>query len=220
MGQKTIVCVFAHPDDEAFGPSGTINKLAKQNDVYILCATKGQAGLDSRSEASEALGKKRAQELQESAKILGVKQVYFLGFRDGMLSNNLYHKLAAKIQTHVEKLKPNMLITFEPQGISGHIDHITVSMVTTFVFYKQPFISQLWYHCQIKERASLRKDYFIYFPPGYDKSEIDHIENVEDVWDTKVSAMMTHESQKHDAERILKTFKKFPKEEYFLVVKK
>ncbi len=217
MKKKVVVCVFAHPDDEAFGPSGTIYKLAKKNDVYILCATKGQAGQDSRSETGISLTTRRAQELKRSAKILGVKKVYFLGFKDGTLSNNLYHKLAAKIKTHLELLKPETVITFEPHGVSGHIDHITVSMTTTFVVNKLLFVKELWYHCIKQELASFMNDYFIYFPPGYKSSEIDKVVDVKDVWDIKVKAMHEHESQKHDAEIILKVAANFPKEEYFLV---
>lgn len=217
MKKPVVVCVFAHPDDEAFGPAGTIHTFTKTHDVYILCATKGQAGQDSRSEVGVRLTHKRASELRESAKILGVKKVYFLGFKDGTLSNNLYHKLAAKIQTHLEKLRPEIVITFEPQGVSGHIDHITVSMVATFVCNKLSFIKELWYYAILKERSDMRKDYFIYFPQGYDKSEIDKTVNTKDVWDLKVKAMMAHESQKHDAESILKDAVNLPKEEYFLV---
>lgn len=217
MKKPVLVCVFAHPDDEAFGPSGTIHKFTKTHDVYILCATKGQAGQDSRSETSITLTNKRSQELKDSAKILGVKKVYFLGFKDGTLSNNLYHKLAAKIQVHLEKLRPEIVITFEPQGVSGHIDHITVSMVTTFVCNRLSFIKELWYYCILKERAAMRQNYFIYFPQGYDKSEIDKIIETKDVWDLKVKAMMAHESQKHDAESILKDAVNLPKEEYFIV---
>lgn len=220
MKRRTVVCVFAHPDDEAFGPSGTIHKLTKDYDVYILCATKGQAGQDSRSVKSESLSQKRAKELLESSKVLGTKKVYFLGFRDGTLCNNLYHKLADKIQKHIKKIKPDIIITFEPQGISGHIDHITVSMATTFVWNKLPFINELWYVCTLRERALIRKDYFIYFPPGYLRSEIDKVIDVSDVWETKVKAMLKHESQRHDSERILKSAELFPKEEYFLVKKR
>lgn len=220
MKKKTIVCVFAHPDDEAFGPSGTLYKLSQDNDVYILCATKGQAGQDSRSETSESLTSKRAKELKESAKHLGIKKVYFLGFKDGTLSNNLYHALAEKIKTHLELLKPELVITFEPQGVSGHIDHIMVSMVTTFAVKKLSFIKELWYSCIPEDRAAKLVDYFIYFPPGYKKSEIDKTVDVTDVWDIKVKAMRIHESQKPDADKILNSFKNFPKEEYFLVEKR
>lgn len=219
MKGKTIVCVIAHPDDEAFGPSGTLYKLARDNKVYILCATKGQAGQDSRSETGTNLTSRRSKELKTSAKHLGVKKIYFLGFADGTLSNNLYHKLAEKIKTHLELLKPEIIITFEPQGISGHIDHITVSMATTFVVKKLAYVKELWYHCITTERAKSRKDYFIYFPPGYKRSEINKIVDISDVWDIKLKAMRTHESQKHDADKILKDSENFPKEEYFLVKK-
>src|SRR5579872_4442081 len=122
--RKTIVCVFAHPDDEAFGPGGTIALLAKENDVYILCATKGEAGQNSLTDLETPLQNERMEELKRSAKILGVKKVIFLDFIDGTLSNSLYHKLAEKITQYLNELKPEMLLTYENRGISGHIDHI------------------------------------------------------------------------------------------------
>lgn len=219
MAKKTVVCIFAHPDDEAFGPSGTIYKLSQEYNVYLLCATKGQAGKDSRSDKKISLTSKRAQELRDSAKILGIKKVHFLGFKDGTLSNNLYHKLAVKIQNYLEELRPEIVLTQENRGVSGHIDHIVVSMVTTFVVKKLPYVKELWYAVVSKERAAKMQDYFIYFPPGYDKADVDKVVDISDVWDVKVKAMMCHESQKHDAERILKSAENYPKEEYFLISK-
>lgn len=217
---KNVVCIFAHPDDEAFGPAGTIAQLAKKYNVYILCATKGEVGQDSEEGQEIRIEERRAQELLKSAKVLGVKKVYFLGFKDGRLSNNLYHKLADKIQNKLLSLKPETIMTFEPRGISGHIDHITVSMATTFVFQKLDFIKTLMYYCITRERAKENKEYFIYFPPGYKETEIDKVIDVTKEWETKVSAMMCHKSQLHDAKRILKAADKFPKHEYFLIMKK
>lgn len=217
--KKTVVCVFAHPDDESFGPSGTIHKLTKDYDVYILCATKGQAGLDSRLKADSKLTTQRARELRASAKLLGVKRVHFLGFRDGTLSNNLYHKIAEKVAVHLKRLKPEIVMTYEPLGVSGHIDHITVALSTSFVVQKLKFVKELWYYCLIQDHKRLRKNYFVYFPSGYKRSDVDKTIEVRSVWDIKVASMKQHVSQKHDARRILKDSKKFPKEEHFIVRK-
>lgn len=216
-GMKPIVCVFAHPDDEAFGPGGTIAKLAKTRDVYLICATKGEEGKHKGAKGGRDLGKIRADELLRSAKLLGIKKVFLLGFRDGTLSNNLYHKLSRKIEAVLKRLKPDAILTYEPRGVSGHIDHITVSMVSSYVFQRLPFVRTLMQFCIPAERARGRQSYFVYFPPGYKKSEIDHTINVRDVWDVKVKAMMQHESQIHDIERILKRAQKFPKVEHFLI---
>ena len=220
MNGKTIVCITAHPDDEAFGPSGTIAQLSGDNDVYVVCATKGQSGQDS-SKAEGKLINRRVKELKESAKILGVKKVFFLGFRDGTLSNNLYHKLASKIQEYLEELKPEIIITFAPTGVSGHVDHVVISLVSSYVFYKLPFIKEMWQRVITPERSEdLSRDYFVYVPPGTERKNIDKIVDVSGVWDLKVAAMKQHESQRHDYERILESAKKFPKEEYFIVIKK
>lgn len=215
---KTVVAIFAHPDDEAFGPSGTIINLTKTHDVYLLCATRGEAGLNDGNH--KHLGKERERELRKSAKILGVKKVYFLGFIDGTLSNSLYHSLAFKIERKLKIIKPETIISFEPRGVSGHIDHITVALVTCYVFYRLPFIKTLMQYCISTEVRNKFKDYFIYFPPGYKKQEINKVIDVSDVWDTKVKAMMAHISQTADAQRILNSRRGLPKEEYFLITKK
>lgn len=218
---STIVGIFAHPDDESFGPSGTIAKLAQKNDVYIICATSGEEGENHLTRKSKkTIAEIRRDELKKSAKVLGVKKVYFLGFKDGTLCNNLYHELAEKITHKLKTLKPEILITFEPHGVSGHIDHITVSMVTSYVFEQLPFVKKVMYHAIHKSRAAERKGYFIYFPEGYDESEIDETVDVSDVWDTKVEAMKQHKSQLKDMQNILAQAGNFPKKEYFLVKEK
>lgn len=216
--RKTIVAIFAHPDDEAFGPSGTIATLAKTSDVYLLCATRGEAGLNDGHHIQ--LGKVREKELRKSAKILGVKKVYCLGFVDGTLSNSLYHTLAKKIEQKLNLLRPETIISFEPRGVSGHIDHITVAMVTCYVFNKLPFIKTLMQYCISIEARNKLKDYFIYFPPGYKKVDIDKTVDVSAVWDIKVKAMLAHKSQVKDAQRILRSRQGLPKEEYFLITGK
>ncbi len=217
---KKLVCIFAHPDDETFMVGGTIAKLSKEYEIHLLCATKGEAGKNSKDETQQ-LGKMRAQEIKNAAKILGIKKVYFLGFKDGTLSNNLYHSLATKIQKKLEILKPEFIMSNDPTGNSGHIDHITIAMVTLYVFHKLSFIKTLWQYCGKAEVSELMKDnYFIHFPKGYTRKEVDKVIDVSDVWDIKVKAMKEHKSQMHDVDRILQTQKNIPKEDYFFVVTK
>lgn len=220
--RKTIVCVFAHPDDEAFGPGGTIATLVKKNDVYIICATSGEAG-EKNIEDKRELGEIRREELLKSAEILGVKKVYFLGFEDGTLSNNLYHKLADEVRKKIELLKPQIVLTYEPRGISGHIDHIAVAMVTMYVCQKLYFIKEIWQYFTLEKYKKKRKkefgDYFVYMPPGYKESEADKVIDTSKVFDKKAKAMQMHKSQIKDVTRIHSMQKKFPKKEYFFVVK-
>jgi len=212
------VCVFAHPDDEAFGPGGTIALLAKDYEVYIVCATKGESGKNSLDDTA-TLGDIRSAELEASARILGVKKVFFLGYTDGTLSNNLYSEIAEKVATYIDDIQPEIVLTYEYRGVSGHIDHVTMSLVTNFIFSHNPSIKKLMMHAVLEDVAKLRNDYFIYFPPGYKESEIDEVVDTSEVWDTKVKAMHCHASQVHDIKNVLSVYEKRPKKEYFLVRK-
>lgn len=219
---KPVVAVFAHPDDEVFGPGGTMAKMTRERDVYIICITNGDAGLNSSvgENADKPLSEIRPDELRASAAAIGVKEVFFLGYIDGTLSNSLYHEVAEKVQAKVVEIQPEILITYEPRGVSGHIDHVFASLVTSFVFEHSEDVSELWYYCMNEYARSFQKPYFIYFPPGYKDDEISKVINIEDVWEEKVDAMSKHESQKHDIDNIFATFKKRRKEEYFLILKR
>ncbi len=221
MKKPILVAIFAHPDDEAFGPSGTLAVYSKTHDVYILCATRGEAGQNHDTEhKGETIGDIRERELRASAKVIGVKEVRMLGFEDGSLSNNLYHTIADKIMLHLEELKPEILMTFEPRGISGHIDHMAIAMITSYVFEKTPYTKEILYHCIDKTEKETLKNYFIYVPPGYSHEEIDKVVDVSSVWNLKIEAIKKHISQTKDGSRLLKGMVNSPREEYFLVKKK
>lgn len=216
---KPIVAIFAHPDDEAFGPGGSLAKLTKHHDVYIICVTRGDAG-NNHSGTATPLADIRADEMRASAKILGVKAVFFLRFADGSLCNNLYHDVANQIRAVLDKLQPSLIMTFEHLGVSGHLDHIAVSMITTFLFEKLAYIKTIYYFCNPIQFKKHFKDYFIYFPPGYKKSQIDKTIDVRDVWEKKLAAMREHKSQRPDIDKLLPLLESLPHAEHFLVKEK
>jgi LmbE family N-acetylglucosaminyl deacetylase len=219
---KPVIAVFAHPDDEVFGPGGTMAILANERDVYIICVTNGDAGLNSikDDDGSRTLAEIRRDELKASAASINVKEVFFLDYHDGTLSNNLYHEIAEKVKKKIDALEPEILITYEPRGVSGHIDHIAVSMITSFIFEHTEYVQELWYYCMSEYARSFQKPYFIYFPPGYKDNEISKVVNIEPVWEQKVAAMSEHKSQKHDIDNIIGAFRYRKKEEYFIILKR
>ena len=206
--KKSLVAVFAHPDDEAFGPAGSLIHFAKTHEVYLICATNGdRAG--------------RKQELRRSAKILGIKKVDYLNFPDGGLCNNNYHRLAKEIEKKLRLYRPATVLTFELRGISGHLDHVAVSLVTTFVVKKLPFVKRILYFCELEKTMRLMRrnfgEYFIYVPDGYKRKDIDLIIDTRAYWPQRLKAMAAHQSQRGDSNRIVKTLKQLPKREHFLV---
>ncbi len=216
---KPLVCVFAHPDDESFGPGGAIAKFAKERDVYIVCVTSGDADKQFTNHNHMELGDMREKELLEAAKILGVKKVDFLKFKDGSLCNNNYHQVADKIREKLIEYQPDTVMTFDFNGISGHLDHVAVAMVTCFVVRKLDFVESVLLFCESKEPINeIRNDYFIYVPHGYTRDQVDLIIDYADDWDTVVKAMYAHTSQRSDAEWFLGIKKRMPKEQYFKVL--
>ena len=214
--KKVVAAVFAHPDDEAFGPGGTLALLSQKSDVYLITATGGEAGKNSSEDTNHKLSQIRRKELLSAAKVLGIKKVYFLGFVDGSLCNALYHKIASNLEEVLRELKPTTVITFEPRGISGHIDHIAISFITTYVTKKLSSVKKLLYYCVLEKYNSAPKDYFIHYPKGYSKDQIQVEFDIESVFEIKRKAMLKHKSQAHDAKRILKNLEKRPKKEYFI----
>jgi LmbE family N-acetylglucosaminyl deacetylase len=221
---KKLLVVTAHPDDEAFGPGGTIAYYAKKGvEIHLLSATKGESGL-LHEKVKFQKGEKvkiqhiREKELINSAKILGVRSVEFLGFTDGYLSNANYHLLAGKIRDKINTFQPQVVLTLDQKGVSGHIDHIVVSLTTTYAFINTNIGHKLYYYCIPKENREKRLDkYFIYFPQGYDQKEISTRIDYSSVWNIKKDAMQEHKSQWQDVENLIKWNSVNPKIDHYIL---
>lgn len=217
MKKSVLVAIFAHPDDESFGPGGTLALYSKTHDVYVICSTLGQSGKNHHNGDIKNIAKIRCRELLNSAKILGVKKVFCLEYMDGSLSNNQYHKIADDIKKITDKLKPEILMTFEGKGVSGHIDHIAVTMIVNYIFEQIEYAKTLMYYCILEEESQGLRPYFIYVPEGFRKSEVDKIVDISTVNDLKIRALKKHRSQASDVNRVLKQREKLPKEEHFII---
>jgi LmbE family N-acetylglucosaminyl deacetylase len=220
MEKPKLVAIFAHPDDEAFGPGGTLALYSKTHDTYLICVTHGEAGHNHKGEAN-GLGSVREKELLASAKVLGIKQVFCLDYFDGTLANFMYRDIARDIREITDKLKPEIFLTFDQCGVSGHIDHITVAMITQYLFYRLEYVKELMMFCiSEEEAAATRPDYFIYIPTGYDPEKVDKIIDISAVYNTRIRALKTHKSQMKDIITFLKIQKNLPKQELFFVKNK
>lgn len=211
-----MLAVFAHPDDEAFGPSGSIIQWSREYDIDLVCVTDGARGKNAKEHKS--LAEVRRRELEESAALLGISTIYFLEFEDGSLCNNNYHDVTSALQGVADIVKPETIITFEPRGISGHLDHIAVTSIVSFLFTRNHSIKKLLYHVMHTDLREKLPDYFVFMPPGYHSHQIDLTVNITDQWQTKKEAILCHTSQKTEASSLLKHMETSPKKEHFLVV--
>jgi LmbE family N-acetylglucosaminyl deacetylase len=123
-----VLGIAAHPDDLDFGASGTFAKLAKQGaDCYYLICTNGCKGSDDPRMTEGRLIRIRAAEQRKAAKVLGLKQVFFLGHNDTELVADLV--LKKEIVRYIRKLRPDMVFTMDPtlvyskRGFINHSDH-------------------------------------------------------------------------------------------------
>jgi len=131
---KRILGVFAHPDDESFCAGGTFAKyVATGAEVMVVSATRGEAGqIRSAGTATRrTLAGVREQELQRACQRLGVQQAMCLDYADGTLKDVDQERLTRDIVKLIRRFRPDVVITFGPDGGYGHPDHIAISTATT-----------------------------------------------------------------------------------------
>ena len=134
-----LMAVLAHPDDESLGAGGVIAKYASEGiDVFLLTATRGDSGRyrGHRSDEREhpgpsALAKIREAELRAAASVLGVRDVSLLDYHDQHLDRANPRQAVAGIVEHLRRVRPDVVVTFGPDGAYGHPDHIAISQFTT-----------------------------------------------------------------------------------------
>lgn len=135
---------FAHPDDESFSCGITAAKYAANGwSVHLLCATRGEAGESGIYEtvSRDRLKEIRVSETGAAARILGIGDVRFLDYRDGKMSDLTPGDLEDTVFRYMLELSPDIVITFETNGISNHPDHVRMSYAVTYAFQK--YVSQI-----------------------------------------------------------------------------
>jgi LmbE family N-acetylglucosaminyl deacetylase len=130
-----LLCVFAHPDDESMGMGATIAKYCAEGvEAHLVCATRGERGWFGPQEQNpglDSLGQLREGELHRAAGILGMRSVDFLDYIDGDLDRADAREAIGRIVTHLRAIKPQVVVTFPPDGNYGHPDHIAISQYTS-----------------------------------------------------------------------------------------
>ena len=131
----SLMAVLAHPDDESLGMGGILAKYAAEGvDTYLITATRGERGWfrDERDyPGPEALGRIREAELYAAADVLGLQEVTFLDYLDGALDQADPAEAIAKIVAEIRRARPQVMVTFDPNGVYGHPDHIAISQFAT-----------------------------------------------------------------------------------------
>ena len=129
LAGRTVLAIFAHPDDESLACGGTLARLAdKGARVVLLCATHGERGapVDPALVPRGTLAEVREHELQEAAKVLGVSDVIVLDYPDGDLRWARVDELREQIVKTITLYHPDVVITFDGDGLYWHLDHIGI----------------------------------------------------------------------------------------------
>lgn len=132
----TILGIWAHPDDETYLAAGLMARTARDGArVVCVTATKGEGGSwDEKRWPSETMGEVRATELLSSLDLLGVKEHRWLDYLDGACADVPAGEAVAKVETIMSDTDPDTVLTFGPDGMTGHPDHKAVSAWTTEAF--------------------------------------------------------------------------------------
>lgn len=130
-----LLCVLGHPDDESLALGGVLAKYQAEGvETYVVTATRGERGWFGPPEANPgpvALGKIRERELRRATSVLGIREVTILDYHDGELEGADQGELVRTIAGHVRRIKPDVVVAFDQNGVYGHPDHIAVTRATS-----------------------------------------------------------------------------------------
>jgi LmbE family N-acetylglucosaminyl deacetylase len=135
---RRVACVFAHPDDDTYGVAGSLALHASDElQLTVIMATSGGAGriADPSLATRETLGRVREAEDVASWRALGFDpDVRFLRHPDGGLARIPREHLVLEVRDLLEETAPEVVVTFGPDGITGHEDHVAIGAVATEAF--------------------------------------------------------------------------------------
>lgn len=195
MNDKTadVLVISPHPDDAEFGAAGSVVNLVRQGKevVYIVC-TDGSKGTDNINTLPEELVEVRKKEQMEAARILGVKEVIFLGYEDQNIDET--PEFRKDIVRYIRIYKPELIITSDPyRRYVWHRDHRIVGRVVLDAVF--PYARDVWaYPDLIDEGLKPHKVNEIWLWAS-EEGDINFRTDITDTYDIKLKALRCHKSQ-------------------------
>lgn len=201
---KTILGIWAHPDDEVFVSGGLMADAVRRGDrVVCLHLTRGEAGLYYRQVwAARELTSVRSAELAASLARIGVSEQRFLDLPDGGLCGVAWEDVVARLHDEFVEVDPDVIVTFGSDGFTGHPDHkVLSSWVSTAVrLWNRPLARVL--HAVVprawEETVVHRLNEFDFFFPGhpqFSRADDVTVRLDDEIVKAKVDALRAHESQ-------------------------
>jgi N-acetylglucosamine malate deacetylase 2 len=193
--EKHVLVVFPHPDDEAFGVSGTIaTYVGMGTPVTYACLTLGEMGRNMGNPIfanRETLPLVRKKELQDAAAALGIADLRMMGLRDKTVEFEEEEKLVGMMTSLLEELNPSLVITFYP-GYSVHPDHEATGRAVVEAVSRISEETRPKLHC-------------VAFSKGHEESigKPDVVNRITDVLTKKMAALRAHRSQTEQMAREL-----------------
>ena len=198
--ERRLLCVFAHPDDETYGPGGSIARYAMEGvQVYLLMFTCGEAGTIgvSKELSRERLCQRRVDELAAACDALGIADHHVLGTPDRGVEDIDPRWAVERIVRDIQKYQPHVVLTFHHRGVSGHPDHIAVAGYLEAAFDRTA--GQTGYPSKLYGYGVSRRLADLYARPNVvplEDGEIDAVVEIPDAaMDRKIEAIRRHETQ-------------------------
>jgi LmbE family N-acetylglucosaminyl deacetylase len=212
--KKIIFGIFAHPDDEAFGPSGTLLMETRAGaELHLITLTSGDAGMnpDNHDDLSEV----RLQEWHTAGELLGAHAMHYLGYKDGQLNNHSMldasqriMELVADVLRHEPESTMIEFMTNDTNGISGHIDHIVAARAACYVFYAckrhDARFTRIRLACVPQTYLPNVTIDWLYMEPGRQAGEIGETVDARAFREEIIAIMRAHRTQRGDGERHIK----------------
>jgi LmbE family N-acetylglucosaminyl deacetylase len=200
-----ILCVTAHPDDEAAGFGGTLRTYHDRGaESYVVCLTPGQAATHRGSAKTDhELATIRRKEFAASCEILGIDRGVVLDYTDGKLHRIDLYAVVEELVRHVREFHPDVMLTFGPEGgVTGHTDHTMASMYATLAFewagrsnrYPDQLIDGLQPH-RVQKLYYQTADFVLSDRPPISPAPVTTVIQIGDHLETKIAAFEAHTTQ-------------------------
>ena len=180
-----ILYIYPHPDDESFGPAHAMSKQRREgHEVYLLTLTKGGATRQRHKfgYSVEEMGDIRKKEMDNVAQVLDLSGMTVLDLPDSGLKEMDPREIEGVVEAEIERIKPNVVVTYPVHGISGFHDHLVCHAVVKRVFLQMKksadYLKRLAFITLTEEQASKATHFHI---SGSKEEEIDCVYTVDEV---------------------------------------